>query len=193
MNNREEELYKVIENLKERVQKLEQENQEFKQKFDQFNREKEGFMNELAMIKRDQYIFQEKITIIGIQNNWYNTNSKECQEYTQEEIQFYSQKYHINRDSFKKQVLQLEKKTQTQRLEILQNYFQENPNNKLSINAVMGILKVSWHTAKQDMLQLVKEQEETYEIIKNPVIRKHKNQRKQSRSVLSIQKKGSSL
>ena len=64
-----------------------------------------------------------KFTIIGIQNHWYNSNSKEYQQYTQEDIQFYSQKYQINVDQFKNPVLRIEKKNKSQRLEILQNYF----------------------------------------------------------------------
>ena len=156
-------------------------------------RQNQGYGNEIGRLLTTVYAMNTKFTIIGIQNNWYNLNSKEYQQYTQEDIQFYSQKYQINIDHFKNPVLRIEKKTQTQRLEILRNYFQENPNNRLSINAVMDLLKVSDKTAKKDMLQLVEEHKEEYEIVKNPVIRKHKNQKSQSRTVFSIQRIGTSI
>ena len=151
------------------------------------------YQKENDELRTQNFHLNMKFTILGIQFHWFEPSSTEYQEYSTEQIQKYNQKYHFNSDLFQKQKKTIEKKTKSQRLEILQNYFKENPNHKLSINAVQELLHVSWHTAKQDMLQLVEEQKDTYENIKNTVIRKHKNQRKQSRSVLSIQKKGSSL
>ena len=160
---------------------------------EELKRQNQGYQKEIERLVTNVFVMNTKFTIIGIQNNWYNLNSKEYQQYTQEDIQFYSQKYQINIDPFKHHVQQLEKKTPTQRLEILQNYFQENPNNKLSLVAIMDLLKVSRSTAKRDMLLFVEKNKETYEIIKNPVIRKHKNQRKQTQHVISLQRKGDSI
>ena len=181
-----EQLLEIVGQLTNKVETLEKENQELK-------RIQTIYQKENDELRTQNFHLNMKFTILGIQFHWFEPSSSEYQEYSTEQIQKYNQKYHFNSDLFQKQKKTIEKKTKSQRLEILQNYFQENPNNKLSINAVQELLHVSWHTAKQDMLQLVEEQKDTYENIKNTVIRKHKNQRKQSRSVLSIQKKGSSL
>lgn len=207
-----EDLYKVIEDIKkqikeeleqkfqDKVQQLEQKNVQLEQKIESLEQEVQTLKKRIEIVTNEytqnnlqNMIFQNKLTVIGIQNNWYMKSSEEYQSFDTERIQELNKKYHINGNQFKNQVLRLEKKTKTERLEILQNYFHKNPNNKLSISAVMELLNVSWHTAKLDMFQLVELEKENYEICKNTVIRNHKNHRKQTQKVLSIQKKGSSL
>lgn len=109
---KEEELYKVIENLNERVQRLEQENQEFK-------RIQDIFQHEVEDMRIKNFHLNMKFMILGIQQNWFEPSSLEYQEYSDEQIQKYNQKYHFNPELFQKRKKPIEKKTQAERLELL--------------------------------------------------------------------------
>lgn len=181
-----EQLLEIVGQLTNKVETLEKENQELK-------RIQTIYQKENDELRTQNFHLNMKFTILGIQLNWFELSSSEYQEYSTEQIQKYNQKYHFNSDLFQKQKKTIEKKTQKERFEILQNYFQENPNNKLSVNAVIDLVKVSRNTARKDMFHLVEQHPEQYEVVNNVVVRKHKNQRSQTKKVFSIQRKGNSL
>ena len=141
---KEEELYKVIEELKIKVERIE--------------KSLDSCYKTLDHLWKSFYLFKEKIEVIGIQQKWFMKDSIEYKCYDEKSIQKLSTKYNLNTNIKSNEFIEVLSKgehKQEERLQKIRNHFIEKPLVRLSVNDIMNINHVSFHTAKKDMKLLI--------------------------------------
>lgn len=169
--NNEEQLYKVIENLKERVQRLEQKVEQIQS----------GFQSSYVNLYKQHSKISEIITILGILHHWFCSDFPEIKFYDQELLQNKIKQYYLNTEIElkNKEIIVKGEHKQKERIQKIRNHFIEKPLVRLSIKDIMNINHVCFDTAKNDMNVLIAEEPDYFEVVRSQVIRKHKNIKKQ--------------